>query len=753
MTAPTRWNRVKHKAMTTNVSVRKRTVDRIAPRPFAGCFRAPFRLRNTKCNGKQPQRDQPRLVRGGTAIAHWRSHPLPIAMLRYFLPLFLATIAVCQDAAERCATALLRGDPQAAAIAATSATDPAVRARLQAALLPSSRRPAAMLAVAAHFPKSAQADLAILAGAASLLVLRDHGRALPELLAWNDLEDSDDDWGVLPTPVMAGLWRQLEQRRAQGGDLATLAEAEQLLLRCSVSRFGFEPARVAPLATWTLPVRREQLVLRAWQRQPGRIGWDDLIASGPADREVLLQVSSHDPIAGLPAGDWLVELSSTTNRWRGIRAVEVSDLDVITLADRDRVALAAWRNGQSVPDATWWLRQSEPSQASGSLVGSATMLVDTSLANGGELFVATQQQHARVPLGPTRSRAEHVDRWQVHLMVDRPIHKPGETVQGRLVLRETRYEGAGVDAIAHGAEAANQELELRAFTGSNEVRLPGQTDVHGIWSFEVAIPESFERGATELAVYLPGESKPIYKATPCSVTDFRRPALLLAVDGATELASGIDTSAALRATWASGAPASGLRVDATIYVWPESQSSFVEHHKLATDANGLATLQLPLKALAATFVRIEFQVETASGIKKLRHTIDIRAAEQQSEEVTWPRRHGPRLLAPKFAIVGQPCEVRVQGTANDAVLFVAGRGQGARPHAMQLDEHGEGVITVVPTRAEWPALDLVVAGQAHSHQQRLPLLLRAAKQPEIRLPKNAAPGTEVACQALPSPSP
>ena len=603
-----------------------------------------------------------------------------------------------------------------------------------------------MLAVAAHYPNSAQADFAILAGAANLLVLRDHGMALPELLAWNELEDSDDDWGVLATPVMAGLWRQLEQRRAQGGDLATLAEAEQLLLRCSVSRYGFEPARIAPLATWTLPERREQLLLRAWQRQPGRIGWNDLIPRGPADRECLLQVASQDPIAGLPAGDWLIELSSTTTRWRGIRAVEVSDLDVITLADRDRVAVAAWRNGESVRNATWWLRQSEPSQASGSLVGSATMLVDPALANGGELFVAAQQQHARVPLRPTRCPAVHVDRWQVHMMVDRPIHKPGETVQGRLVLRETRYEGEGVDAIARGAAAANQELELRAFTGSNEVRLPGRTDAHGIWSFEVAIPEAFERGAARLAVYLPGESEPIYKATPCTVTDFRRPALLLAIDGATELAHGLDTSAALRATWASGAPASGLPVDATVRVWRESQRSLVEHHKLATDAMGLATLQLPLKSLAATFVRIDFRVETATGTEKLRHTIDMRAAEQESEEIAWPRRHGPRLLAPKFAVVGQPCEVRVRGAANDSVLFVTGRGQGARPHAMHLDEHGNGVITVVPTRAEWPALDLVVAGQAPPHQQRLPLLLRAAKQPEIRLPENATPGSEVVCQ-------
>ena len=88
---------------------------------------------------------------------------------------------------------------------ATSEIDAAL-----AALEP--RRPAAMLAVAVQFPDSAQADLAIVAGAAAALSLRDGGNALPQLKAWHELEEQDDDWGWLPAAVIEGLWRQLEHR-------------------------------------------------------------------------------------------------------------------------------------------------------------------------------------------------------------------------------------------------------------------------------------------------------------------------------------------------------------------------------------------------------------------------------------------------------------------------------------------------------------------------------------------------------------
>ncbi|MGK0205514.1 MAG: hypothetical protein ACI9S9_004605 [Planctomycetota bacterium] len=153
-----------------------------------------------------------------------------------------------------------------------------------------------------------------------------------------------------------------------------------------------------------------------------------------------------------------------------------------------------------------------------------------------------------------------------------------------------------------------------------------------------------------------------------------------------------------------------------------------------------------MKSLAATFVRINFRVETPAGPKQLTHTIDTRVNSNVAGRNSWPRRDGPRLLIPEVAVVGQPLQVRVRGIANDTVLFVTGRGRRARQQSIQLDEHGAGKITVVPTRAEWPALDLAVAGHTRAHQERIPLLLRPAKQPEISLPEATTPGASVACQ-------
>ncbi len=675
-------------------------------------------------------------------------------MLRALCPLFLATVVVCQDAAERCAQALLRGDAEAAAQAATSAVDPAERARLLAALSPPSRRPAAMLAVAARFADSAQADLAILAGAAAVLALRDRGRAVPELQTWYGMEDADDDHDLqVPAPVIEGLWRQFDQRRAAGGDLAVLAEAEQLLQRCSVSRFGFEPVRVSPEATWSLPERHEELLLRAWRRQPGRSGWHELAGRGPADRELSLPSDDRTPIAALPAGDWLVELASTTTRWRGLRAVEVSDLDVVALFDGTRIAFGAWRGTQLVVGGDWWLGRDGVGRERGKALqrgafAAATAVFGSGVAvTGEELFVQAEGQRARVPLRPVRQPAPSEDRWQVHLMVDRPIYRPGETVHGRLVLRETDYEGIGVDAVAHSKIAAHHDLELCVLSGTDEVRLRGRTDAHGVWAFEVPLPELLAPGAVPFALFEAGHELRLYHDHPCEIAEFRRAALLIDVVGAPRVTRGEDAIAAVRAAWASGAPAAGLRVSAEVQAWTANARLPAEQHELATDARGLATLELPLRAAAATWVRVTFAVATPEGPKTLTHTIGVSdPADVDEGRLWWRRDRSPRLYAPEFAVVGEPCAITVRGAAGSRVLFVAGRGRGARAESVLLDADGQAVVTVSPTRDEWPTLDLAVAGAHSWDHERVSMLLRAPVAPQITLPERVRPGAAVECR-------
>src|SRR5690606_3345574 len=142
-----------------------------------------------------------------------------------------------------------------------------------------------------------------------------------------------------------------------------LAEAEQMLQLGTISRIAFEPARIAPEAQWALPERHEDLLLRAWRRQPGAGSWSELRQVGAADWQLQLPLGLHGPIQGLPTGNWLLELASTTSPWRGVRVVEISDLDVIALCHGKHVAIAAFRKGQQVVGADWWLRTNQGTTA------------------------------------------------------------------------------------------------------------------------------------------------------------------------------------------------------------------------------------------------------------------------------------------------------------------------------------------------------------------------------------------------------
>ncbi|MCB9879805.1 MAG: hypothetical protein H6835_19615 [Planctomycetes bacterium] len=679
---------------------------------------------------------------------------------------------VTQSAAERCAAALLRGDVEAAAAAASSAEDPAERARLQAAVLPPSQRPLAMLGVAARHRDSREADLALLAGAAAIAVRRDHGRSLPELRDWIDFEDIRDDTDDLaPAPLVVGLWRELAYRREHGGDLQLLAETERLLREVSVSRFGFEPVRVAPTTPWVLPERREDLLLRAWRRQPGRSDWAELADLGRVDVEQHLPLRRQEPLAALSAGDWLVELSSTSTRWRSMRAVEVSDLDVVAIYDRQRIALGAWRDGTPVDAGRWWWRRGGGQVGAGEVVectfagGSVVIVgddVQQQVTSGGELFVEVGGQRARVPIGSDRwwHHVEGHSRWQAHLMVDRPLYRPGETVLGRLVLRETVADGDGLDAVLTSRPAAWRDVELRALEHGDEVRLTGRTDADGVWRFEVPLAEWVSTGAVPFVVYAARDADPdadadgvrraaiVYQGRPCTVASFRRAACTLDVEGPKRVPAGDDAAVALVARWASGAPASGLAVEAEVQLFGIDVRT--EKHSLVTGEDGRTVLELPLQRTRAARARATFHVDTPDGRK--RHVFDVEVVQPPPPTTgggdgavtsQWRRL---RLLPPALAIVGQPCQLRCRGPANGQALLAIGRGTGTRLRQLQFDAMGEAVVELTPTRAEWPALDLRVANASWSTSERVPLLLGAANAPVIELPQRGAPGSTVECR-------
>jgi len=600
-----------------------------------------------------------------------------------------------------------------------------------------------MLAVAVRFPRSREADHALIAGAAALLAMRD-GAPLPGLVAWHELEDFYDDFeSGLPAPLIESLWRHVERRRENGGDLKLLAKAEELLHRCSVSLFAFEPVRVKPRALWSLPVRREELRFRAWRRQPGLGSWSEATPMAVADRDVLLPVARTEAIAGLPAGDWMVELSSQRTRYRSFRMVEVSDLDVITMSDGERLAMAAWRGGAPVNGANWWLRD-RAEAGSGTFAGGAAVLTEKALQADRELFVTADNQRARVELDWHDATYASAERWQVHMMVDRPIHRPGEKVQGRFVLRETSRQGDGLDAVLNSKPAANQAYELRVFAEGDEVRLVGRTDENGVGSFDVAVPAPFKQGPVPVQLFIDGAEAPIYKGHPCSVVSFHRPAMLVAVLGDTAVTNEESANAAVQARWASGAPAAGLRVKAKLRVWTKNHGVRSEEHQLATDATGIATLKIPVRKLAATYVRVDFTVTMPTGIKELRHFIDVRdSVAETPRERSFRRESAPRLLVPEVVVAEESYEIGVRGKPNEQVLLVVGRGKRMRAVGLVLDADGHAAHSVTAKSDEWPALDVAVASAVNWDRERVPMLMSQRANAQITLAATAAPGAEV----------
>ena len=682
-------------------------------------------------------------------------------MLRLLCWLCLfSSLAMAQDPAARCVEALLRGDAEAAAAAVGAEESPARRARLQAALVPLTRRPAAMLAVATRFVESPEADAAILAGAASVLALRDDGAAVPALMAWIAEEDNFELYTDEPYlgdlalgPIVEGLWHALGLRVARGGDATTLAEGMRLLDLCRVSRFGFVPARVRPSASWELPERSEDLLLRAWRREPGRGGWRELDCLPEPTLERLVPRAATGPWSGLGAGDWLVELASTTTPWRGMRAVEVSDLDVVALVDRGVLALGAWRGGQPVAGGEFRLRQGA-GEVEHAFVGGANVAWAAAEGERGSLLVRSDGASAWIDMPETDDDSLFLDRWQAHLMLDRPLYRPGETIQGRVVLRRCRFDGEGLDAVARPEVAADQPLTLRAFANrADELCCSGRTDTHGVFAFALPLPVDAELGGASFEIDVPGDPKPVtvaWEYHACRIANFRRPALLLDVNGPAEgKLDGEDPEVVLHAAWASGAPAAGMAVTATATTWGREGGAMRESFDLSTDRDGCATLIVALAHLGSDDrVGILFTVETPDGLREeLGHSLRVRGGDALPKSEDGEGRPASRLRVrgPEDAVVGVPCRVTGGGPAGAWVLRVVGRGRGARAELLQLDERGEARTEVTPTRAEWPALDLVVATADARHRDRVPVQVRSAPAARIDAPTAMGPGEEVTC--------
>ena len=709
-------------------------------------------------------------------------------MLHTLSILCLSAFVMAQDPAARTAEALLRCDAAAAAAAAGSADAPALRARLQAALVAPLQRPAAMLAVAAQFPDSDEADAAILAGAAAVMAMRDRGTAVPELMAWLRQEDAEQWSWYDPTheedslqlaPLVEGLLRALDARTARAGDNATLQRARALLQRCRLSRFGFVPARVLPQAEWALPRLGEALQLRAWRRQPGLGDWGEASPVRPADVQLQL-TPTQTSMPGLGAGDWLLELAASESPWRALRTVEVSDLDVVALCDGSTLALGAWQQGEPVRGCNWQLRSGARAMGTGVLGDGAGVCFPTPLVDKApcELLAQVAGSSAWVqPLDGARwnkwqsADEGREDSYEAHLMLDRSLYRPGQLLQGRVLVRRSHFEGKGRDLVVSTGPAADMPITVKPFAREEVPPVMGRTDAHGVCAFELLVPtEGIGLGTAAFAIEVDGHQV-TYDYDACTIANYRRPALLVDVTGPEEVEQGAgDPQFVVQVRWASGAPAADVPVEVVAGLggwdrypsgeyrengdgsrsitvtapWRDPETGH-ELHALRTDRDGKVVVSVKLRNLTSNWAHLHIGVEGPDGRREqfLRRLYVKPPAPPAAVEPERPRLD---VAGPELATVGQACRVQVSGEAGAHVLFVAGRGHGARTQQLQLDGKGEAFVEVTPTRAEWPWLDLAVATLHDWYPTRVPMQLHAAMTPQVELPAQVRPGELVACR-------
>lgn len=665
-----------------------------------------------------------------------------------------------QDPADEVALALLRREPAAAARAAASAKTPAQRARLMAALRTESARAVAMLAVARAFPEDAEADRALVAGAAALLDGAMRTEAVPELAAWREVEGGQDSDPESLAPVVLGLAEAVAARRAAGGDAALLQEAERLLSLAHVTQFGLWPARVPVGAPWQRPAgQREPLEVRLLPCGPGHLPWPQLAGLGAPAWTATLPVSGPVGLPALAAGDWLLEARSPGAQWRGVRRVLVSDLEAVALVQDGWLAMAA-SDPRGAAAARWELWRDGAALERGGFGASPVLvhLAPATVEHGGSAELRLSGERGTAWLSNRDvSFADPVGGgWLMHVMVDRPVFRPGETVLGRLVLRTCRWDGEGFARVPTTAEAADVAVTLVVASGSSgAIRRPLRTDGRGLAAFSFVVPAEAAPGENlKFAVELPetdtkGEPLRLGAGELCGVAAFRRQAVMLAVDGPESAKADDDhVDVTVCAEWSSGGPAAGLDVKAAINArdgWEREEAV-----ALRTDAEGRATVRVPIASVGPRWVNVDFTVTGPDGkAVAARHMLGVARpsdpdAKPAAEE--WRKYAVPEIELGE-ATVAAPCHVTLRGKPGLRVLVVVGRSANARVRGVTLGEDGQATFDEPVQRCDWPRFDVAAATVDGRSDRDVPVHLRPMREVGLEVPAQAAPGRETTVRA------
>lgn len=457
----------------------------------------------------------------------------------------------------------------------------------------------------------------------------------------------------------------------------------------------------------------------------------------------------------LPApgpGDYLLEVRSLESLWRSFRRIRVSELDVVAHAAPGGCVVLATMGDRPAAGVEIEVRERGDASPSRAVTG-ADGLARVALGRAPAAARGLGFEAETVDAQGARHRASFVldaagapaalPELTGHLLIDRPLYRPGETIRGRLAVRRSdpRRIGAVEDAFEPAAQplaARSVRIDLR-LRGEPPRSVFGTTDDAGIAAFEFPLgagvpPGPFSIDARVVArsrdEFAGGETSPdggffvgVGDGVQAEIAEFRRPPLLLACRSPREWrrGAGEDPEIAIAATLPSGVPAAGTagRVKATV-------GSLVHDEPFALDARGAARARLRLGEMTAAsgWVSWEASLTAPDGqILVERGTISIvaDAAPPPPPAAPRPPESGIRVTLPPGPVsAGAPVAIAIEGPPGRTVLLSVVREAIFASRSVTLDASGRAAVGVFVEESWYPRVGLLASLAGASERERNP---------------------------------
>ncbi|MBL8842642.1 MAG: hypothetical protein JNL90_14070 [Planctomycetes bacterium] len=627
---------------------------------------------------------------------------------------------------------------------AGTAPPPSTLDRLAAAHRPPAERVDALLAVAALHPASRDADLALYAALCQWRRQRDEGE-LPDAFRAR----AGERWRLAESLHLA--------RRARGdADRALHSRIDALLAELGPATGALR--RLAPGMPLDLPLplaaELQVRVDRLADVEAARAAWL-LPGEAPPLLDRVVPAGRYDiELPALAPGSYRVLLREVDGARAQVQPLLVSALEVVAQWRGERlVALLLFEGEPAAGGTARFVDEAGVERASGRADAAGLVTLATG-AERGVLYAALEREAGRhealVAVDSSGVEQRHDD-LLAHLLVDAPLHRAGDAVRGRVVVREV--VDAQAPAIGGAREVAlalrplaDAPLEMRFWPGtSDEVVQRGRCDATGLLAFELPLPPTAPLGPLTIEVALASEvpatataaleperratRRVLLQAAPTVVSAVKRPPLLLSVDWPQRFVRGAPRpQVGVVARLPAGAPAGEL--EGTLCV---RTAGYEEIERFVLDGEGRATLPLACETLAtkgvwaATHLALELRVVAPDGQEVVQRgqlllerpaaepsktaATDDATAEASAAEAT----DAPIVLAldctTATPIAGAPLAFALRGRPHAWVVVTAGRSVPLAAHALQLDGEGRGEWRVATTAGWWPQVEVVASSE------------------------------------------